>query len=100
MQQVYLPPIFYLIALAIGVLHITLLIVFIHTLGKLGGRQMSSKELHDALSQLKGHVNTLAEKHANSVPQAEVDAATAIVRTLDERVQVAIATNAPPAPAS
>jgi hypothetical protein len=65
---------------------------------------MSIAALTAAVTQLSTDVNTLIALQANSVPQAQVDAATASVTAIDQSVQAAIAAESPapaaPAPAA
>jgi hypothetical protein len=60
---------------------------------------MSTQALEAAITQLNTDVATLVTLSAASVPQADVDAATAQITTLDASVQAAIAA-ATPAPAA
>ena len=59
---------------------------------------MSTQALEAAITQLNTDVASLITLSETSVPQAEVDAATAQITTLDASVQAAI-TAATPAPA-
>ena len=60
---------------------------------------MSVAALTTAVNQLSTDVTALITLQANSVPQAQVDAVTAQVTTIDQSVQAAIAAESPaPAP--
>lgn len=55
---------------------------------------MSTAALEAAITQLTTDVNTLISNSANSVPQSQVDAATAQITALDATVQTAIGSTA------
>lgn len=52
---------------------------------------MSITALNAAIAQLQTDVNTLEAQNANTVPQADVDAATTAVQAIDATVVAAIA---------
>jgi len=60
---------------------------------------MSTAALEAAITQLNTDTASLITLAEGSVPQADVDAATAQVTALDTTVQAALAALAPPAPA-
>lgn len=53
--------------------------------------RMSITALNAAIAQLQTDVNTLEAQNANTVPQADVDAATTAVQAIDATVVAAIA---------
>ena len=61
---------------------------------------MSTVALEAAITQLNTDVASLITLQEGSVPQADVDAATAQITTLDASVQAAIAAATPAAPAA
>jgi len=62
---------------------------------------MSIAALTAVVNQLSTDVSALIALQANSVPQAQVDAVTAQVTTIDQSVQAAITAESPaPAPAA